>query len=139
MDGSKELMPLDRVPYIHPPPKIAECTVKAIYQQVKDDPLIARFLPDTSRPQDKTYFFKILAAILPNFFETIMNQIKETRKTQIPEEQKVEIIPSIQELLIKNTSYIGPQKKVGQFLFKGRQWNPPTRTPRDPVNLRDLF
>lgn len=139
LNGTKVLLPLSRVPCLYLPPKVSELTVKNLYEQVKDDDRISRFFPTTNRPQDKRYFFAILAAILPDFFETALTHIKENRKTMIPETQKIAVTPEMQALITRNTAYIGPKAKVGQYLNTGRQWTTPVRTTKPALELRRLF
>ena len=88
---------------------------------------------------DKKFFFKILASILPEFYQRVLETIKANREAMIPEAQKIEVIPEMQTLIRRNTSYFGPHAKVGHFLSSGRRWTTPTRTVCQPIEIRNLF
>jgi hypothetical protein len=139
LNGTKELLPLSKVPSLYMPPKVSELTVKTLYDQVKEDIRITRFFPETNRPQDKLYFFAVLSAILPDFYETILAKLKDQRKEDTPREEKITVTPMMQELIGKNIPYLGEHKKVGHFVTTGRKWGTPVRKERPPIDLRQLF
>ena len=139
LNGAKELIRLNQVPTLYVPPKVSELTVKSLMSQLKDDERITKFLPDTNRPQDRQYFFAVLATILPNFYETVIRNIKDGRRAEIPEEEKIEVTQHMQALIGQNIPFIGPKKKVGQFLKSGRQWGAPRRQEKREIDIRRIF
>ena len=138
-DGTKELLPLSKVPCLFIPPKVSELTVKTLYDQIRFDNRKNRFFPDTNRQIDKRYFFAVLAAILPDFFETVMAAVKENRRAMVPETEKVAVTSEMKELIAKNTAYFGPQKKIGQYINTGRKWTAPVRQEKPALDVTRLF
>lgn len=139
LDGSKELIPLNRVPSLYVPPKLSELTVRSLMAQIEGDPRIERFLPNSSRPQDRQFFFAVLATILPDFYQTVLRNIKDNRKEATPQEEKIQVTPQMSALLQQNISYIGSKKKVGQYLSSGRRWGTPRQQTRREIDVRRLF
>lgn len=137
--GTKELVPLSKVPSLFVPPRISQFKVETIFEQVKDDQRIMRFLPSSSRQQDKAYFFAVLSAVVPDFYNTILNAVKEQRKQLEPESEKIMIIPEMQELIERNTPYLGQEQKIGKYLKIGRQWGRPTPKEKQNLDIRRLF
>lgn len=125
LSGTKELLKIDEIDCIYKPPRLQEIPVARLFNQIRNNPQLMRFFPETNRPMDKAYFFTVIASQSPGFYETILHQIKERRRAIEPEQEKIEISDRMRILIEQNLPYIGPTSKVGHFVKTGRRWGNP--------------
>ena len=121
LNGEKKLLRVSKIPSLNVPPKVNELTVTNLMSQVRNDPRIMQYLPDTNRAQDRTYFFAVLAAVLPDSYAKVLSIIKDNRTKEVSQEDKIEIIPEMTRLIEANIPYVGKQEKVGSYLNSGCQ------------------
>lgn len=139
LNGTKSLLPLSQVQSLYVPPKVSELTVAKIYAQIEHDKRITCYLPDCNRPQDKKYLFGVLSAILPDFYRTILAQVKQQRMDEEPIEEKIQITPQMQSLLQQGVPFLGPKSPVGVYLKSNRKWPAEIVRKERNLDLKKLF
>lgn len=139
LKGEKRLVKLSNVPTLYIPPKVTDLTVRRLWEQIGEDNRISVYMPETNRTIDRKYFFQVLSAVLPNFYETIVIEVLNSRRREITEEQKVKIVPEMEQLLANGVPYVREKRPVGRYLCEGRQWSNNIERRESQLDVRRLF
>jgi len=130
---------LDELDCLYRPPRLQEIPVSSLFQEIKSNPRLMRYFPDTNRAMDKGYFFSVIASQAPDFYKTILEQIRNRRVEAEPEAEKVEIHPNMKTLLEQNLPYVGAKEKVGLYVKGGRKWTSPGPRKIPQFQISRLF
>jgi hypothetical protein len=57
--------------------------------------------------------------------QNILGEVKEKRKQDIPDDERVHIDPAFENLIVNSDTFgLNKEEKVGKFLKVGRKWKP---------------
>ena len=99
-------------------PRIKEINASVIWEDIKNEEAIMDYFPEifvsTNRVPNRDYMFRVILkdffALLPDVYTKMLNHISTVKKTQLPEEEKIEFDPQILNTL----------KKKSKFSFESR-------------------